>query len=666
MPAIRPLPDPLTPHAATGRGGWVVAFLVLSLLPAVLLTPGYAFGVRGQALALLIFCLAIAIWTTLGERGEARAVGAGDGGEPTALLGARLMVLAAAIGVVVAEQKVIALSSLVWPIGLLLTHELARRIFQVSHGGRGVMFGWLLSATVVAALGLIGYRQFLLDGAVETSRSRFLSTALYPHSYVAAQSILPALPLAFAGLLYARKKRFRTLNGLATLTLGAFVVVCNSRAIWLGAACGIVTVIVIVYLARRASAGRRRRPLRKAATAVVLGGVALLPFSFTDTGRGAIDDVLQRGGDLWRPNHNKNHLSRLQVWESSARLAADHLPFGVGPGQFSAAFEPVYPGIGYAVHAHNQLLHTFAETGALGLTGLLLLLGSALRSGFRGAIAGGGPRDRRVLWIGATASLVAIVVHAQFESPLLVAPGVAAIGVLTGVLSARAPRLAAYHARAPARPLRGALLVALVAMSAIASLDTLAGVHAYRALVAMSDPTAPSSRDAVALATEATRIAPHLPFTWWVAAQAHRLAGDLPSGAAAFDHHEALSPGVPTVIYHHAATLAMLGEFERTIPLLERARRRSPGEHDRMTMDLARMLFSAGRTGEALVLNMELAHSGFIAANPILLRRIAECRIALGTGRVAALQALEAYERRIGTGVDLALPVLREQARALP
>lgn len=120
----------------------------------------------------------------------------------------------------------------------------------------------------------------------------------------------------------------------------------------------------------RASLGRRAN-----AVAVVFGlivAVALL-----------LAGVFDRSGDV---------PSRPDIWASTARLAADHMPSGVDTAGFAVWKSPlVIDGTGVA-HGHNLWLHLAASYGWTGLVGSLWLsLGAllvSLRSGSALAVAG--------------------------------------------------------------------------------------------------------------------------------------------------------------------------------------------------------------------------------------------------------------------------------------
>jgi hypothetical protein len=197
---------------------------------------------------------------------------------------------------------------------------------------------------------------------------------------------------------------------------------------------------MLVLLWPGISPSRRRAILLAAAVVALAGGAAI---------------VLVRGG----------HFLNLDTWNNPLRLRLDNwrtalavwreFPFtGAGPGQYGLAMFAHRSLLGNeAKHAHDLFLETLAETGPVGLLGLLFIVFAFVRSSLAGIRAGGsgadGPPDSLLL-AGFFASGAAILGHGTIDfSPQ--APEVAALfwialGVGAGGAEAR-PRIGSLRPR---------------------------------------------------------------------------------------------------------------------------------------------------------------------------------------------------------------------------
>jgi O-antigen ligase len=190
------------------------------------------------------------------------------------------------------------------------------------------------------------------------------------------------LPLAAYGASGGGRPR-RLAAGLVLAGLASVLLLSWSRA-----ALGAAVLWCLVEGLRAAGAGRRRAlPVLAAAAALALGtawmaGAAPLEAWLQKTlGRHSAEEVL--GG-------------RLELWASGGRMVRDFPLLGSGPGSTyrryaqyarpgSAAAEGVHaePGL-EGRNLHNYYLQTAAETGLLGLAGLLWVLGAVLAGALRG------------------------------------------------------------------------------------------------------------------------------------------------------------------------------------------------------------------------------------------------------------------------------------------
>jgi O-antigen ligase len=126
-------------------------------------------------------------------------------------------------------------------------------------------------------------------------------------------------------------------------------------------------------------------------------------------------------------------VERLAHWQAAVNMAEANPIFGVGLGNYEAAYD-TYRLVKwqYALgHAHNVYLNTLAETGALGLAGYLILWGSIFAVTIRVIHRAGGVE--RALAIGLLGTWTHLMTH-QFLDNLYVNNVHLLIGALLGLL----------------------------------------------------------------------------------------------------------------------------------------------------------------------------------------------------------------------------------------
>jgi O-antigen ligase len=192
--------------------------------------------------------------------------------------------------------------------------------------------------------------------------------------------------LLFVGIELARRRWSRF-----ALFLGAAL---------LGQTRGVVAALVVGLLAAAVVPGRERRAdgktKRTARTiAVLLGGAGLAAWLFwTPAGQ----QTLERFGDGTTLFYEGELGGRLRSMRFAAERFVESPILGLGPGGYGEAvarenlgwsFDPAKPGAArgseaiYAGSAENQLLHTAAETGLVGVVALVLWAAVALRTAAR-------------------------------------------------------------------------------------------------------------------------------------------------------------------------------------------------------------------------------------------------------------------------------------------
>jgi O-antigen ligase len=157
-------------------------------------------------------------------------------------------------------------------------------------------------------------------------------------------------------------------------------------------------------------------------------------------------------------SENWSVVERMAHWQAAWDMFLDHPWLGIGPGNYSTAYEQYFlPGwLEPLGHAHNYYLNLAAELGLLGLSAYLFVLALAIRAAIRGLRATD-PFWRTVA-LGTLGSLVAIALHSAFDNLYVhgVSVQIGALFALVQLASRRAAEDGALSAPGHA-PMRGAL-----------------------------------------------------------------------------------------------------------------------------------------------------------------------------------------------------------------
>ncbi|MCA1666913.1 MAG: O-antigen ligase family protein, partial [Thermomicrobia bacterium] len=197
--------------------------------------------------------------------------------------------------------------------------------------------------------------------------------------------------------------------GATALMLVAGITLSLSRGAWLGSA---VAVLVMMLLA-----GRRWAIAVLVATGLLLGTLAL-------GGAGVLPKTIQQrigsvGSSLILLEYYKVPITpenfavkeRMAYWFGGIRMAEDYPWQGVGLGNYGAQYDAKYftsPFMKSQVHAHNYYIHITAETGVIGLTAYLLLIGGVLATGIGAVRRTARDPFARALALGAVGIVVAV------------------------------------------------------------------------------------------------------------------------------------------------------------------------------------------------------------------------------------------------------------------
>ena len=217
------------------------------------------------------------------------------------------------------------------------------------RAGWRVVDGWVLGAVGVALVGLVQYALGRNVVVAEGGLARLQSVYYSPNNV--GLYLGRVWPVLVAVVLLGTRKRRRALYALALVPVTLALGLSFSRgALLLG--------LPAALLAMGWSAGRRFRWL--ALVLVVVGVLALVPLLRIPRFASMFD--LQQGSTFFR----------LELWRSSLRMICDHPWFGVGPGNFSAAYRTRYvlPSAWQEFtleHPHNVYLDHWTRLGLLGL-----------------------------------------------------------------------------------------------------------------------------------------------------------------------------------------------------------------------------------------------------------------------------------------------------------
>jgi len=316
----------------------------------------------------------------------------------------------------------------------------------------------------------------------------------------------------------------------------------QSRWAWLGFAAAVVAGTLGLVTERRL----RWR---------LLGGLALLA---------AVGLLLNRDALLRQHEHGL-------IWRDTLRLAADHA-WGVGPGQFHAAFLPyaspelleAYPRQAVIINdAHSEPLQLLAELGWPGvLAGLLALLALA-RDAMRALRAA--TTDDRPAAVGLAAGLLGAVVMSLGSPDQRFGVQPVAFGCLAGLL------LAGHSGTTRRVPAVGRLALAGAGLAVL-----LLGGARLQARLELSELLEPPvSLQTTASAQAELRLVRELADEAPLDPQAHHRLGVAAAGARqwaeaadAFEACARLAPGLPAARRNAALMQAMAGRLDVAVPNL--------------------------------------------------------------------------------------------------
>jgi len=279
--------------------------------------------------------------------------------------------------------------------------------------GIGVLAGGL------AAAGLGLYQYFFTSHvvAVEGAR-RILGPYLSPNHL--GLYLGRVLPMALAGALFLPRFRVAWLAAAAILTFA--ILLTFSLGAWVASFFAAVTVFALWD-------GRRALALAGAGVALMVAGVA-----------------------AFRPERIVQHFSasggtgfiRVQLWQSSLRMALDHPVLGVGLDNFLYHYRDSYLQAGASAepnlsHPHNIFLQFWLQMGILGLASLLWLM-VALFQLWRRLWAGAPSPFQRACLAAIAGALVDLLLHGMVDNSYFLVDLAYQFWLAAGVLAVMARR----------------------------------------------------------------------------------------------------------------------------------------------------------------------------------------------------------------------------------
>jgi len=283
--------------------------------------------------------------------------------------------------------------------------------FQIAQQPGGLRF--LLSLLVLAATfqGVVAIYEYAHHANLDLYSTEIKQTASQHYffsfgSYFRPTGTLPdpdslgnvlalACPLALVLALSASTHVRRVAWTVCALLLTIGLTLTFSRASWIGAAAGVIVVVIVMPARQRLAAS--------AGIAALLVLTVLIGLSVGGA------DLRERFASIQNPTSRVYRTSagdedRKQIWSSALAIASAHPVFGTGMGRLQERLSEHLGASPEGLHAQSVYFQFLAEAGVAGLLALLLLVGHAVTG-----IIAGLPRER-LLMAGVAGALVAVLV----------------------------------------------------------------------------------------------------------------------------------------------------------------------------------------------------------------------------------------------------------------
>lgn len=249
--------------------------------------------------------------------------------------------------------------------------------YWLSLAWSGAMFRRLLGFAVAvgAGLSLYGFLQYFAGLDHSWWRpNEFLAATYVNHNHFAGyleMTIPIALGMALSRRMQSWEVRIWLVLGITLM--GTAFIFTQSRGAWVSLSISLVMMSLVLT---------RRGILRPRHLLIVAAlGVAVLSFLVTHR-----EEVAQRADTMTAGEPDQESArSRLAIWEGVVKMVAEAPLWGVGIGNFDAAYQRFRPKHFNlrATYAHNDYLQMAAEMGALAPVLMLLIVFSIIATGIR-------------------------------------------------------------------------------------------------------------------------------------------------------------------------------------------------------------------------------------------------------------------------------------------
>ena len=384
--------------------------------------------------------------------------------------------------------------------GLFLTAATLVRGYRLLSG---LALFEVLAALPVAAWGLVQHFRPELLPAANSYPGRALGPFGQPNRL--GGYLIAAIPLALALSIAAQDRVLKGALLVAAFGLVLCLVATYSRGAWIGLAAGLS--VLAFALVRWPELKPSASVLALLAACVLLPAFLLLPSVIS---RVASKPSVAPAWNLsFDPEREGSGAMRQAIWSGAWAAAMSRPVLGSGIGTFREAFDRAKSdtmkrleaeGGRTADQAHNHYLGLLAERGVLGLAAFALMAALSLGAAFA-AMGPGASTNSRVLAVGLTASVVALLAHALLDDNLALVPHGTVFFANLGLLAAAAP-CSTERARHSAWAGGAGILAAVIAMglsTASYAASQEAGVAAMYARAGRSDRAAATYAKASAI-----------------------------------------------------------------------------------------------------------------------------------------------------------------------
>ncbi|GFE69157.1 IctB family putative bicarbonate transporter [Chroococcus sp. FPU101] len=325
--------------------------------------------------------------------------------------------LIATLAVALSPVKAAALSGWIKLTLYLVFFALTSRVLRSTRRRNGVVTAFLLVAAIVSVYGI---RQEIFGAeqlATWNDPTSEMAGDTRAYSYLGnpnllAAYLLPAIAFSLAAVFVWQGWLPKALAGLLFVINSACLYFTDSRGGWLGMMALMVVFMILLYVWFRHSLSPFWRTWLLPLVLGFLGIMLLGGFIF-------IEPLRIRILSMFAGRDDSSNNFRLNVWESVINMIKARPVLGIGPG--NEAFNQVYPLYMKprfsALSAYSIYLETAVETGLIGLTCFLSLLGISFSTGVW-RLQGLQKQDNlQGFWlIAAIAGMAGILTHGFFDT----------------------------------------------------------------------------------------------------------------------------------------------------------------------------------------------------------------------------------------------------------